>query len=238
MKLGEIIWHFFAFSLKIFNKSLFYIDRLTFRGIIKTVQNQTTYRILSEYTDAQLLSVCDTSPDALEILIGRYSRLVRSCARPLFLAGADHEDLVQEGMIGLLHAVRSYDPDSGTPFEAFAALCIRHKLISAVRAASAEKHLPLNDSVPIQTYSLDAHGSLETDPETSFIGREGFRERMDALRGRLSASEKTVLQLYLEGLSYREIAQRAQCSTKAVDNAVQRIRRKAASILGENGCSV
>ena len=202
------------------------------------MHNQTTYRILSEYTDAQLLALCDSSSDALEILISRYTRLVRSCARPLFLAGADHEDLVQEGMIGLLSAIRSYDPDSGVPFEGFASVCIRRKMISAIRAASAEKHLPLNDSVPIQAYTLDVNGSTEADPETSFIGREDFRERMDTLRSRLSRTENAVFQLYLEGLSYREIARRLNCTPKAVDNAVQRIRRKAAAILGENGSPV
>lgn len=204
------------------------------------MQKQTNYNCLSACSDTELISLCGTSQDALEIMISRYSRLVRSCARPLFLAGADHEDLVQEGMIGLLMALRSYDIASEIPFEAYAAICIRRKLYSAIRAASAEKHLPLNDSVPIQAYSFEAnvHVSRESDPEAALIHREVVRELLDQLKSRLSAAENEVLLLYLEGLSYREIAQSLHCSVKTVDNAVQRIRRKAASVSGENGQTV
>ena len=156
------------------------------------------------------------------------------------MTGSDHEDLVQEGMIGLLHAVRSYDPNSGVPFEAFAAICIRNKLYSAIRAAAAEKHAPLNDSVSIQSSSFDdtAHGSIKADPEAILIGREGVSEFMDALRQSLSRFENKVLLLYLDGLSYREIARSVNKCEKAVDNAVQRIRKKANIIHGENGSPV
>ena len=204
------------------------------------MHNQDFIQDLASCTDEQLLAKCAACPDAEEALISRYTRLVRSCARPLFLTGGDHEDLVQEGMIGLLHAVRSYDPASGTPFEAYAAICIRHKLFSAIRAAAAEKHAPLNDSVSIQSFSFDdtVHWSIKADPETVFIGREGFHEFMNALRQRLSRFENQVLSLYLEGLSYREIAVLVRKSEKAADNAVQRIRKKANLIIGENGPSV
>ena len=191
-------------------------------------------------SDEDLLALCVEDPNAEEVLISRYTRMVRSCARTLFLTGGDHEDLVQEGMIGLLHAVRSFHPDSGTPFAAYAVVCIRHKLISAVRAAAAEKHAPLNDSVPIQSFSFDdtVHGSIKADPESILIGREGFNEFMHALRKCLSRFEDQVLSLYLDGMSYRHIAQKLNSTEKSVDNAVQRIRKKAHFIIGENGPSV
>ncbi len=187
----------------------------------------------THYSDRELLALAAASHGAMRELIQRHTRLVRACARPLFLAGGDHEDLVQEGMIGLLDAIRGYRPDSGTPFEAFAALCIRRHLISAVRAAAARKHAPLNDSVP-----LEGSGVLLSDPESELISREQFRDFMKALEQQLSPTERRVLALYLEGYSYREISRRLGKAQKSVDNAVQRIRRKAAHILGEDGSTV
>jgi RNA polymerase sporulation-specific sigma factor len=188
-------------------------------------------------TDEKLVELAKESPEALETLLLRHTRLVRSCARPLFLSGGDHEDLVQEGMIGLLAAIRSYRNDCGSTFRSYAAVCIRSRLISAVRSASAKKHAPLNESVSLQTFSFETltDVSLESDPEESFIVREGFDEFMQALQQQLSAAERQVLQFYLEGLSYAEIAQKLHKSVKSVDNAVQRIRMKAAKIHGENG---
>lgn len=204
------------------------------------MHNQNILQSLSSASDEQLVFVSSESLDAMEELISRHSRLVRALARPLFLAGGDHEDLVQEGMIGLLHAVRSYSASSGTPFQAYALVCIRNKMISAVRAAAASKHAPLNESIPFQSFSFDltVPVSMMNDPEADMISREGADEFLDALRLRLSASEKTVLDLYLEGLSYSEIADRIRKSPKAVDNAVQRIRKKAVTILGDNGATV
>ncbi len=205
-----------------------------------TMRNQNMNQSLSSVTDEQLVSLSNESLDAMEELISRYSRMVRAIARPLFLAGGDHEDLVQEGMIGLLHAVRSFSQSAGTPFEAYAQVCIRNKMISAVRAAAASKHAPLNDSVPFQSYSFDltVPVSMMNDPEAEMISREGADEFLDELRIRLSASERTVLSLYLQGLSYSEIAERIRKPTKSVDNAVQRIRKKAVVILGDNGATV
>lgn len=199
------------------------------RGIIINEINRMV-EDYSSYSDSELLILSRKSHDAMREMIVRHSRLVRVCARPLFLAGGDNEDLVQEGMIGLLDAIRSYDPELGASFEAFAALCIRRRMISAVRAATALKHAPLNESVP-----YDARLPAASDPEAELIGREGLRELTDALQASLSPTERTVLSLYLEGCSYREISQRVGKPPKSVDNAVQRIRRKAAQILGENG---
>lgn len=185
----------------------------------------------SRFTDLELLARSDRSQEAMHELISRYTRLVRACARPLFLAGGDHEDLVQEGMIGLLDAIRSYAPEAGTPFDAFAALCVRRRMYSAIRAASARKHAPLNDALPLEALTV----SRADDPETAVISREWQRELMERLNDCLSSTERTVLEHYLEGSSYLEISRRVGKPIKSVDNAIQRIRRKAAQILGENG---
>ena len=174
---------------------------------------------------------------AEEALVIRYNRLVRICARPYFLAGGDSEDLIQEGMVGLLAAIREYDPSKAAAFRTYAEVCIKNRLRSAVKAAARDKHTPLNNSVPFEPPHFDGKGEqyayhapvrqLE-DPEEIFLSRESFRERMDALMGQLSGFEANVLRLYLNGLSYSEIAAEVNKSPKSVDNAVQRIRRKLA----------
>lgn len=207
----------------------------------QTKQNHTkSEQNFADLPDEELAVRANRSAAAMETLITRYSRTVRVCARPLFLAGGDQEDLFQEGMIGLLYALRSYDPSSGTPFRAYALVCIRNKLISAVRAAAANKHAPLNDSVSFHTFSQDetVPESMRADPEAEVIGRVGAGEFLDALCFLLSTTEKAVLSLYLQGLSYSEIAAACGKTNKAVDNTVQRIRRKAIKILGENGQTV
>ena len=174
---------------------------------------------------------------AEETLVIRYNRLVRMCSRPLFLAGGDSEDLIQEGMVGLLAAIRVYDPSKGTSFHTYAETCIRNRLLSAVKAASRDKHTPLNNYISFETPFFDGktdHYAYGTDqerlenPETIMIGREELRERLGVLKGQLSGFEAKVLGLYLNGLSYDEIAAEVKRSPKSVDNAVQRIRRKVA----------
>ena len=177
---------------------------------------------------------------AEEALVIRYNRLVRICARPYFLAGGDSEDLIQEGMVGLLAAIREYDPSKAAAFRTYAEVCIKNRLRSAVKAAARDKHTPLNNSVPFEPPLFDGKGEqyayhalvrqLE-DPEEIFLSRESFRERMEALMGQLSGFEANVLRLYLNGLSYSEIAAEVKKSPKSVDNAVQRIRRKVAQQL-------
>ena len=167
--------------------------------------------------------------EAEEALVVRYNRLVRMCARPCFLAGGDSEDLIQEGMLGLLSAIREYDPGKSAAFRTYAEICIRNRLFSAVKAAARNKHTPLNQSVSIESPlygGAGQSGSQAKDPEEILLDRESLRERMEALMGRLSRFEAGVLRLYLSGLSYSEIAAQVGKSPKSVDNAVQRIRRK------------
>lgn len=195
--------------------------------------------------DESVLLSCVISGDrvAEEILAERYMRLVRSCARPLFLAGGDSEDLIQEGMCGLLSAMRQYDPDSGNSFRTFAEHCIRMRLYSAIKSASRLKHLPLNDGVSLEQLSEDSSlqvsaipDAIRRNPEDLVLARERTEELYSELLQCLSGMEKKVLSLYLEGLSYREIALRLGKEEKSIDNAVQRIRRKLARnpIFGDN----
>ena len=174
---------------------------------------------------------------AEEALVMRYHRLVRICARPYFLAGGDSEDLIQEGMVGLLAAIREYDSGKAASFRTFAEVCIKNRLISVIKAAARDKHIPLNNYVSFETplfsgngdhYAYGAADQLQEDPEAILLGREAFQERMRALEGQLSGFEASILRLYLNGLSYSAIAAEVNKSPKSVDNAVQRIRRKLA----------
>ena len=174
---------------------------------------------------------------AEEALVVRYNRLVRICARPYFLAGGDSEDLIQEGMVGLLAAIREYDPEKAASFSTYAEVCIKNRLFSVIKAAARDKHIPLNNSVSFGNPLFSGNGDPlafgasdgpETDPEEILLSRESFRERLEALMGQLSGFEASVLRLYLNGLAYSEIAAEVNKSPKSVDNAVQRIRRKLA----------
>ena len=171
--------------------------------------------------------------DAEEILVKRYNRLVRQLARPFYLAGGDSDDLIQEGMIGLICAVREYDGQRAASFRTFAEICIRNRLYSAVRAAARDKHTPLNQSVPLEMPFFDGQSSCfgamaGENPEDLIIGRERVQDALSDVRKQLSDFEAKILGYYLDGLTIREMAKAVSRSPKSVDNAVQRIRRKAA----------
>ncbi len=178
------------------------------------------------------LNVSQGNSQAETELVCRYGWLVRACARPLFLAGGDSEDLIQEGMLGLLAAIRSFDSGRDAAFRTFAEICIRSRLHSAVRAAQGGKHAPLNHSVSYEPPLFDGTNaylfSSAESPEDVVIGREELKERLEALKGRLSKFEAQILPPYLSGLSCGEIAQRVGRTQKSVENAIQRIRRKTA----------
>lgn len=178
------------------------------------------------------------SAGAEDALAARYSQLVRVCARPYFLAGGDSEDLTQEGMLGLLSAIREYRPSQGVPFRAYAELCIQRRIFSAIKSASRLKHTPLNSGVSLE----DAFGSesarhgtyaaldLRRTPEEQVLARERTDEFFQTFSRCLSPFEQKILHLYLEGQSYCSMAAASGHSEKAVDNAVQRIRRKLSRI--------
>ena len=203
---------------------------------------QTSYSSPSD--EALCQSVAQGDSQAETELVRRYSRLVRACARPLFLAGGDSEDLIQEGMMGLLTAIREYRADRGALFRTFAAVCVRRRIISAVRSAAGGKHQPLNNGVSLEAALFLANqaplgmvGHRQENPEDLVIHQEDLSALEEAIQTQLSQLEGQVLALYLRGSSYSEIAKEVSRSTKAVDNAVQRIRRKIAQYLSRGGYS-
>ena len=175
---------------------------------------------------------------AEEALVSEYAQLVRVCARPYFLAGGDSEDLIQEGMLGLLSAVRTFDPAKGVKFATYAEFCVRRRIYSAIRSASGYKHTPLNSYISLESPQIDESNTQSAyflrDPEDFVIARERAGEVEKLLFGALSRFESGVLELYLDGMSYKDMAVRLGKSSKSVDNAVQRIRKKLAQILGRS----
>ncbi len=187
------------------------------------------------FSDEQLIDAYRNGEEqAVDVLIHRYKFLVRKKANALFLFGGDTDDLIQEGMIGLFQAVRDYNATAGS-FSAFAELCITRQLYTAIAAASRKKHMPLNSYVSLSdkekgigTYSLPEQVALcVQSPEQFIIERERFEQLLQELTKRLSALEKKVLTYYLEGLHYRQIAAILEKPEKSMDNAIQRIRKKA-----------
>ena len=174
---------------------------------------------------------------AEEALVLRHTRLVRMCARPFFLAGGDSEDLIQEGMLGLLSAIREFRPDRGARFATYARVCVRRRILSAVRTAAGGKHAPLNDHVSLEAALLPDAEATAGNPEEAMLRQEAFRDLKTAISGSLTRLEAQVLRLYLEGSSYAEIAEAVGRSPKSVDNAVQRIRRKTARVLSQGDAS-
>lgn len=198
------------------------------------------YNFTSESDEELQALVKEKVAGAEEALAERYFREVRVCTRPYFIIGGDSEDLIQEGMIGLLSAIREYDSSKGASFRTYAQTCIHNRIRSAVRSAQRMKNAPLNDGVPLddvlsdETQSLGTH-YYERSPEEQVLARETEKEFFSAYSRCLSKMEAEALGLYLQGLSYEEMAVAMGRSVKAVDNAIQRIRRKLANLSsGEN----
>ncbi len=174
--------------------------------------------------------------DALEYLINKYRNFVRAKARSYFLIGADREDIVQEGMIGLYKSIRDFRGDKLSSFKAFAELCITRQIITAIKTATRQKHIPLNSYVSLDKpiYDEDSDrtlldvicGSKVTDPEELIINQEEFSGLEDKMGEILSDLERRVLMLYLDGRSYQEIAVDLDRHVKSIDNALQRVKRK------------
>ena len=173
-----------------------------------------------------------------ETLCERYKNIVRIKARPYLLIGADREDLVQEGMIGLYKAIRDYTPDHNAVFRSFAEMCIVRQLISAIKRATRKKHAPLNTYVSLygSTFAeednrerplLDTMAMVRTEsPEDAFISKESTEHILGSIEKLLTPLEKQVLDLFMDGYSYQQIAAALGRGTKTVDNALQRIKRK------------
>ncbi len=187
--------------------------------------------------DNIILLVHDKDNEAMDYLLEKYRPVVKRISRTMYIMGADSEDLVQEGMIGLFKAIRDYNIEKSASFYGFAKMCIERQVYSAVTASNRKKHSPLNSYVSIYIDVEDKEdgarmfGELleagnDSNPETRFIGKEELLTMQEAIDTRLSDFEKKVMELYLEGLAYSDIASQLDKSVKSIDNAVQRIRSK------------
>ncbi len=192
---------------------------------------------LEKMSDEKLCSlVKDGCSEAEEILVNRYWRVVRSLSRPYFLAGGDSEDLTQEGMLGLINAIREYD-DTKAEFSTFLSVCVRRRIYTAIRNAQGKKNQLLNMALSFEQLTsdsdkprVDISADLVSDPELFVIDREETIQAKSIISSLLSPFEQRVLSLYLDGFSYLEMSQRLNKSEKSVDNAVQRIRKKLAHL--------
>ena len=200
------------------------------------------YEDLSDLSDDELVEyVHGGNNEAQEILLKRYKNFVMAKSRSYFLIGADREDIIQEGMIGLYKAIRDYKIERLASFRAFAELCITRQIITAIKAATRQKHQPLNSYIslnkPIYHEESDRtlldvlKGSKLTNPERLFISKESYDDIESKIAEMLSELEFEVLQEYLKGKSYEDIADTLDKHVKSVDNALQRVKRKLESFL-------
>lgn len=192
----------------------------------------------SKYSDEELCALAKGDKVAEEYLLVRNKELVRLEARNLFLAWGEWEDLLQEGMIGLLQAIRGFSPDNGASFTTYASLCVRNKMLNAVTASNRKKHGAMEDYVPLDSpafQSEDGSGlyavGVYDNPENLVISREEKGTLRKRILDALSKAETEVFTEYLKGSDYREIAAKLGKTPKSVDNTLQRIRRKVRDLL-------
>ena len=204
------------------------------------------YERFDSMTDEEIVGCAqDSDGTALEFLLNKYKNFVRSKARSYFLIGADHEDIVQEGMIGLYKAIRDFRPDRLASFRAFAELCITRQIITAIKTATRQKHIPLNSYVSLNKplYDEESDRTLldvcaeghSANPEELLISQEDLRGIHQKIDEVLSGLEQEVLRAYLDGKSYQEIADNLGRHVKSIDNALQRVKRKLEKYLEESG---
>jgi RNA polymerase sporulation-specific sigma factor len=185
---------------------------------------------------------------ALDYLIHKYRNFVRAKARTYFLIGADKEDIVQEGMIGLYKAIRDYDGEKLSSFKAFAELCVTRQIITAIKTATRQKHIPLNSYVSLDKPIYDEEtdrtlldviaGSKSIDPQELLINQEKYGDMEMKLSELLSELEKKVLRLYLDGKTYQEMSVDLKRHVKSIDNALQRVKRKLEQLIEGTGISL
>lgn len=200
-------------------------------------QEQVQARRFTEMTDEELVGlVHDGNTEALDFLINKFRHFVRMKARSYFLIGADKEDIIQEGMIGLYKAIRDFRSDKLSSFRAFAELCIIRQIITAIKTATRQKHIPLNSYVSLDKpiYDEESDRTLMDvltdngvdDPQQLMINNEEFIYMEEKMGEVLSELEREVLALYLDGQTYQEISEKLERHVKSIDNALQRVKRK------------
>ena len=197
------------------------------------------YNNMSDDELLELINKKDT--DALDFLICKYKDLVNSKVNKYFIIGAEKEDIVQEGLIGLYKAIKDYKPDKQNSFKSFANLCIERQLITAIKSSNRQKHMPLNSYLSLNMTAFENEdGNNDTqivdvlentvieDPLDTITKKESFSSVENVIDSSLSDFEKKVLNRYVQGESYVKIAERLDAPVKSVDNAIQRIRKKTA----------
>lgn len=193
----------------------------------------------SQYTDEELIEKLRAGENEVEnYILRKYMPLIRKCTNAMYLIGGEKEDLIQEGMMGLLEAVRDYDREREASFFTFAELCITRQLHSVIEAYNRKKHAPLNNYVSFSNQDepdgLDLEQMISNQsisPEQILIEKERKKEFFSKLEEKLSSMEKKVLYLYLEGNDYLQIAEIMQKPPKSIDNALQRIRGKGKTLV-------
>lgn len=204
--------------------------------------NEKKYFI--EETDESLIHLYrEGAEQVLDLILEKYKSMVKREAKKLFIQGGDNDDLIQEGMIGLMKAINDYEIDNTASFRTFAQLCISRQMYTAVEAASRKKHMPLNSYVSINASDKDGEydeigvsvvsKNENINPEKLFLGQEYEKAFTQLLMSRLSTLEKEVLLLHITGMDYTEIAMQKGKEPKAIDNALQRIKSKAKQVLKE-----
>ena len=214
--------------------------------VTSSIQKKT-YEIYESLPDEEIVEFAKGGNEvALEYLISKYKNFVRAKARSYFLIGADREDIIQEGMIGLYKAIRDFRAEKLTSFRAFAELCITRQIITAIKTATRQKHIPLNSYVSLNKPIYDEEsdrtlldilsGTKVSDPEELVISQEEFMAIERKMGEFLSDLEWQVLTFYLEGKSYQEIADELERHVKSIDNALQRVKRKLERYLEKREC--
>lgn len=177
-----------------------------------------------DFSDEELIRRLRAGEHSIEeYLLEKYKPFVKSKSRVLFLVGGDREDLIQEGMIGLFKAIRDFNPEKGVPFSAFAKLCVERQLYTVIEAAGRLKNAPLNAYISL---SEETDRLMDRGIEEAVIEKTSFQQTCKKVKGCLSSMENEVMELYLEGRDYTEIAKIMGKSDKSVDNALQRIKTK------------
>ena len=198
----------------------------------------------NEMSDEDLINIIKSGDKlALEFLIDKYKDLVNMKVSKFFMIGAEKEDIVQEGLIGLFKAVKNYNPDKQNSFKTFANLCIERQLITAIKSSNRQKHMPLNSYLSLNgvAYEDDEDSNLMEifnahqieDPLDTITKKEYYKTVESAIDKSLSTFEKQVLDRYMQGESYVQIAEKLDTPVKSIDNAIQRIRKKAINSINE-----
>ena len=205
------------------------------------MDKRNMFSIQNEYTnmtDEELVSCAQNGDEKAEaVIINRYSEIVNMKARKFFIIGAEREDIVQEGLIGIYKAIKSYSSDRDNSFKTFVNMCIERQLITAIKSSNRQKHIPLNSSFSLNGAAFDNDETstlldildfnLISDPLEEVEKKEYFDSIQAKIQDELSGFEKQVLDCFINGKSYAEISEQLDTPIKSIDNAIQRIRKKA-----------